>query len=720
MPRVWLIGFYGLVLILLGLLVAGGCAPKPQYEPVGEKLDTPEIEGEFAYVGYSDAADAVVIVVDGRVFLLRPGRDGGETQLYVENDEEIRDLPVWVPFVVGGENGYHVWYYTRGAINPPIAHKRAADEEELLYGQEAADLFRSVTQEGQSLTPIMFPKQYYRFEDGEDWFELTVTATAKKETTYRYNFKLASLAEEPDSTVGAPDYDVLDLGNDRTLWLFRDWNLPDSIGEWVNVSADDLEQFFGLDEHLAPLHVVIGPGGLNAVDVPPGTGYMIPSYSGAAVHWFPAGGRCIAQPGSCVPLKHELTHVVHNYAILQAGHRGADAPWWLGEGLATALADTPRGLAGLAATNNVTPFDLEHVDSLLDAKKKNNSSYTLAAAMVTYLLNHFDPQVVADYAVHCASREITEDELMQQYFGLNRRELLEATLNAYEPPTGPAPDHVIADWELLGGPELDNRGFTVNPEGTKAAVLCNHGTEIWLVDLETGDTSTIVPGNLGLNAVGPADWFPDGQRIVFVARPQGIANIYSMDINDPDTMELLVTSDAVDSGPALAPGGDLLAFRSERTGHSELYLLDLGTGRVEQLTTEETHLTWPTWSPDGARLAFTDGNNNRLGVLDVATRNTEWLNFEPYDASVGPRPRWLSNERVVVNVSDPSYRVVALGFDLSAHTRSTWGSTEMWPNVSIFDVIAGSSPPRFLVRATVYSEGQIYQGLLRVEFHEGQ
>jgi len=44
--------------------------------------------------------------------------------------------------------------------------------------------------------------------------------------------------------VGAPDYDVLDLGNDRTLWLFRDWNLPDSIGEWVNVSADDLRMIW--------------------------------------------------------------------------------------------------------------------------------------------------------------------------------------------------------------------------------------------------------------------------------------------------------------------------------------------------------------------------------------------------------------------------------------------------------------------------------------------
>ncbi|MGM0592561.1 MAG: ABC transporter ATP-binding protein [Halobacteriota archaeon] len=36
--------------------------------------------------------DGVVIVVDGRVFLLRPGSDGGETELYIENDEEIGDL----------------------------------------------------------------------------------------------------------------------------------------------------------------------------------------------------------------------------------------------------------------------------------------------------------------------------------------------------------------------------------------------------------------------------------------------------------------------------------------------------------------------------------------------------------------------------------------------------------------------------------------------------
>jgi len=66
------------------------------------------------------------------------------------------------------EDGYRVWYYATGATEHLLAHKRGPDDEKILYGQDAADSFRSVTQEGQPLTPIMFPEQYYRFQDGDD------------------------------------------------------------------------------------------------------------------------------------------------------------------------------------------------------------------------------------------------------------------------------------------------------------------------------------------------------------------------------------------------------------------------------------------------------------------------------------------------------------------------------------------------------------------------
>jgi len=714
------------VVVLLALLVLSttGCTTETPYEPVGEQLDTPEVVGTNAYVGYSERAGGVVVVVDGRVLLLRPGEQADELELYAENNEEAPRRAVWVPFVVDTEDGYSVRYFARPGLS---VHEWAPEDDQVLSESQAVESFQTAVKEGQPLIPIMFPEQYYRFQDGAGWFKLTVTATAGEETTYRYSFGITSLAEEPASTLGAPGFDVLDLGDHRTLWLYRDWKLHESIGEWVNTCADDLEQFFGLEAHLVPLHVVIGPPGLYGPRVGNAAGYAFPEYSAATVASYHPNPQCVEDPGSsylCSLVRHEVTHIVHSWALLHEGHSFFDASWLMSEGLATALQspyDHQLWLRDLVATHNVTPFDLD-MDSLL--YPKTNPNYALAGAMVGYLVANFDTRVVAEYATVAdpTARYAAEDELMQEYFGLSRRGLLQATLSSYEAPPGAAPDYVIIDWEVLGGPELVTTGFTVNPEGTKAATLYNHGTEIRLLDLNTGELTTMLSGQPDLGLLGPISWFPGGERIVFAAKPEGIANIYLMDIDDPDTVKPLVESNAQDSGPDVGPGGKHLAFRSERTGQSELYLLDLDTGQIEQLTSEERFLVWPSWSPDGSRLALVDAERNRVGVLDLAMRDVEWLDAAPYTIHIVSRPRWTSDETLVVNVRDTGYRVVALSFNLAANTRSTWGAADIWPSFSYFDVISGSFPPSFLVRTTVYDNERntFYAGLVKVEFTESK
>jgi len=721
--RLMQVGLCVLVVLLLPF-GAAGCASEPRYKPVGEQLDTPEIEGTNVYIGQSDVASGVVVVVDGRVFLLRRGEDGGEAGIYVENDERIVGRPMWVPFVVDNEDSYQVWYYATGVTHPLVAYQRAPGDTESVWGPAVADAFDTVVWRGRPLTPIMFPEQYYRFQDGEDWFELTVSATPKEGDIYRYRFEVAYLPEKPETVMGAPGYDVLDIGNQRSLWLFRDWEAPETISEWVNVCVAQLEQFFGVNTQLVPLHMIIGPPGLNAEHVVYLGGRAFMQYAAATVNrYFPAA-RCTTDPtsGLCVLTKHELTHVVHNWALLQQGYIPDDVPWWLKEGLATFLAssyDYQAYARKLAATHHVTPIEPDDVGSLLNPTT-NNPSYDLATTMVGYLVDEFGADVVADYAVQCAACEASEDDMMQQHFGLDRHELLAGLLTSYETSPGPPLDYVIDDWELLGGPELDNRGFTISPEGTKAAVLCNLSTEICLLDLETRETRTILPSAPELNGMGPISWFPDGQHVALVARPDGIANIYSMDIDNPDTMEPLVASDTSDSGPDVAPDGRYLAFRSERTGHSELYILDLSTGQLEQLTAEESYLVWPSWSPDGSRLACVDSHREKLGVVDLTTRDIEWLDPYPYGIFSASRPRWLSNERLILNVSDSDYHVVALDFNLAQDTMGLWGAMDMWPYFEYFDVIPGPVAPRFLVQARVYSDGRLYRGLLQVEFEEAK
>ena len=60
-----------------------------------------------------------------------------------------------------------------------------------------------------------------------------------------------------------------------------------------------------------------------------------------------------------------------------------------------------------------------------------------------------------------------------------------------------------------------------------------------------------------------------------------------------------------DYSPAISPDGKWLAFASNRLQNAELYLMDLATRTLQQLThTDELDEYMPAFSPDGKSIAF--------------------------------------------------------------------------------------------------------------------
>ena len=66
----------------------------------------------------------------------------------------------------------------------------------------------------------------------------------------------------------------------------------------------------------------------------------------------------------------------------------------------------------------------------------------------------------------------------------------------------------------------------------------------------------------------------------------------------------ITSGDWDDITPAPSPNGEKIAFASNRNGFWDLYLLDLASGNVTQLTNTPQYEGAPTWSPDGSFLAF--------------------------------------------------------------------------------------------------------------------
>jgi len=96
-----------------------------------------------------------------------------------------------------------------------------------------------------------------------------------------------------------------------------------------------------------------------------------------------------------------------------------------------------------------------------------------------------------------------------------------------------------------------------------------------------------------------------------------------------------LTDDAfVERDPALAPDQKRLAYISDRDGSMQIWIRDLSTGVSERVTEKSPGPRYPTFSPDGRRLAFLrvgpiGTKDFSLRILDLATGNIQRLRKAP-------------------------------------------------------------------------------------------
>ena len=211
---------------------------------------------------------------------------------------------------------------------------------------------------------------------------------------------------------------------------------------------------------------------------------------------------------------------------------------------------------------------------------------------------------------------------------------------------------------------LEDRNPSWSPDGKRIAFMSERAgnQEIYVMDADGGNQR-----NLTNHPNGDWDpvWSPDGKRIAFVtAREEDDWNnaIYVMDA-DGGNQRNLTNDRPVNGQPAWSPDGKHIVFVSQRDGHfrnhfgttEEIYVMDADGQNERRLTENRQNDRFPSWSPDGERIAFASDEKGELEgweiyVMDADGKNQRRLtknfheDWEPSWSTDGTRIAFTSYE----------------------------------------------------------------------------
>jgi Tol biopolymer transport system component len=154
-----------------------------------------------------------------------------------------------------------------------------------------------------------------------------------------------------------------------------------------------------------------------------------------------------------------------------------------------------------------------------------------------------------------------------------------------------------------------------SPDGTRIAFVgcpapgVPGACHLYVTGRDGGGEKQVVPAVSG--GEGAVDWQPiRGRRerssgtIVFQSdRAGGPPELYTM-AEDGTNLRRLTFNSVIDRAPRFSPDGRRVVFASDRDGDFDIYVLDLATGAVTQLTNDPARDDLPVFTADGNAVVY--------------------------------------------------------------------------------------------------------------------
>jgi TolB protein len=144
------------------------------------------------------------------------------------------------------------------------------------------------------------------------------------------------------------------------------------------------------------------------------------------------------------------------------------------------------------------------------------------------------------------------------------------------------------EWTLDGAPSWSPMGERIAFTSARAGA-----TELFLMKRDGSGAKKLT--SFGLTVQQP-DWSPVEEKVVFAVREnERSSDLWILDVQSGELTQL-TNNPGVDSEPTYSPNGRWIAFVSDRSGHRDLWVMPAAGGTAAQITTGGDY-QMPAWSP---------------------------------------------------------------------------------------------------------------------------
>ncbi len=432
-------------------------------------------------------------------------------------------------------------------------------------------------------------------------------------------------------------------------------------------------------------------------------------------------------------LGHEIAHAFQ-FDMVRRGGGSLTWPLWAVEGMAQYLS-----LGAIDAETSSWLRDAVTHDLLPDRQHKaarRFSPYRYGHAFWAYLAGRYGDRIVTDVLKakrggHIAKRLKTATGIELDVLYDEFRAAAQQHYGGALPTTSGKRTRLVRGG-VTGRMQL---GPAISPDGRTVVFFSERdrvSLDLFQADVDSGTITRKLATTAqslrfeSLQAIRSAgSWSRDGSQFVFAAIDRGRPSLVLIDMRRPDRRrDVRLPHLGQVLSPSWSPDGRAIAFSILRGGVTDLYIYDVESQSLRQLTDDVFADLQPAWSPDGSRIAFVterfagslaalDFRPSELALIDVASGETQRV--PAFEGAKHLSPQWSAEGDSLYFVADPDgisniYRLDMASYDVARVSTVAGGVTGLAESSPALSVAQQADALAFtLYRAGRY-EVQVYRG----------